>query len=461
MDETTAWSWAQAEFGHAQLGDERRTRRLVKIARDAVRRPRGTVTGVVDGSAEREGAFRLLENDAVEAAQIGRASHRATLERASGQQWVWVAVDQSTISVVDREGRKGLGKIGAKRRRGLEVMSALAIEARGVPLGLVGQQWWRRDDAKAPDYYRDRRPAEQRESDLWCRTMAECCALLAEAERPVRPWFQLDRGGDYWRVFEFAARCCGWLTVRSAYDRRVVGSDRKLRQTVRSSKVVARYSLPVVARRDGRGKMRRARQAQLSVRYAPVRLRLAARTANERTVEVTAVHVRERRAPKGEAIEWVLLSTWPVHNAHDALQVVHGYSQRWKVEEFHRSWKAGGCQLQRSQLRTMAALQRWATLLAAVAARAERLKNLSRQQPNAPASDELSRAEIDAAIVLSRNRKFKPGQQLTLGQAVTLVAEVGGYTGRSSGGPPGATTIRRGLDLVTASAAVVEGLKKM
>jgi hypothetical protein len=46
-------------------------------------------------------------------------------------------------------------------------------------------------------------------------------------------------------------------------------------------------------------------------------------------------------------------------------------------------------------------------------------------------------------------------KHLNLEQAVLYVAEFGGYTGKSSGGPPGSTTIARGLERLQ---LVVEGM---
>lgn len=461
MDTLSARTWAELEFGSAELGDERRTRRLVELAGEAVRRPHGTVTAVVHSSAQREGAFRLLENPAVDPAKVAASSHRATIRRAKGLPWVWVAVDQSTVSVTDHQWAKDFGKISeVGRRRGLEVMNALAISPDGVPLGLVSQQWWRRDDESSPSHAQDHRPLEERESDLWRRAMKDCCAHLKGAEQSTVPWFQLDRGGDFWRVFESAQSSGSFLTVRSAHNRRLTGSNLKLWETVRSQKVAARYSLNIPARRYANGTRQAARQAQLSVRFVAVTLEMNVQGRPTLHVPVTAVHVRERNAQDDDRIEWVLLTTWPVRTDRDALLVVQGYSQRWKVEEFHRSWKSGGCHLERSQLRSVSVFKRWATILAAVAARVERLKQLSRKQPDVPATTELTRTEINAAIVLSNTRKYKIGQDLTLAEAVTLVAEAGGYTGKSSGGPPGSTTIRRGLDQVIAAATVHDQLAR-
>ena len=103
-------------------------------------------------------------------------------------------------------------------------------------------------------------------------------------------------------------------------------------------------------------------------------------------------------------------------------------------------------------------IKRWATILAAVSARIERLKQLSRAQPDLDALEEFSRAEIDAAIMLTETKKHQRGDALNLQQAVRLVAMVGGYMGRKGDGPPGSITLRRGLERIAPAAIAIEKL---
>ena len=162
------------------------------------------------------------------------------------------------------------------------------------------------------------------------------------------------------------------------------------------------------------------------------------------------------RVPAGETrIEWKLLTTHPVQRLEDAERVLHSYTHRWRIEEFHKTWKSGACDVESSQLRSYDALRRWATILAAVAARVERLKQLSREQPELDALTEFSQEELDSAIILTETQKAKPGAKLSLEEAVRLVAMVGGYMGRTRDGPPGSITIRRGLERVAPAAAVL------
>ena len=80
------------------------------------------------------------------------------------------------------------------------------------------------------------------------------------------------------------------------------------------------------------------------------------------------------------------------------------------------------------------------------------MKLLSRTTPDISALLELSRDEIDAAIILTKTKKHKVGDDMTLQQAVRLIAMAGGFMGRKGDGNPGSITIQRGLNDVLPAA---------
>ena len=155
----------------------------------------------------------------------------------------------------------------------------------------------------------------------------------------------------------------------------------------------------------------------------------------------------------------------PVFSAEHAQKILESYRTRWRVEEFHRTWKKGECRVEDAQLGSVEALQKWAIVLAAVAARIERLKYLARKQPQAPASIELTEPEIEVLRLdrLDRARKARayarsrpPNKRPkvekvpampSIATAVAWLAEMGGWIGPRNG-PPGSTTIARGLERV-------------
>lgn len=452
---TSAARWARTTFGGVELGDRRLTERLVGIGGAAAACPAGTVTRVMGTVAEKEGAFRFLENRRVDPEVLANALYERSADACEPYPFVYVAVDQTDITVVDRARVRGLGPDCSRTSsalRGAQVMSALALDPQGVVVGLLDQQWWLRAEEKSPDWHHDRRPQHERESWYWRCTMEASVARLQHTS--CRPWFICDRGSD---VGTFLSRCVELdvlFTVRACQDRIVHdarGRRRKLFAVLAHRPVVGTMTVRVPSRGGLSG-----RQARCEIRIAPC----VKFTLGEEESTLSVVYVRETgRVPRDrDRIEWRLISSITIADLGDAQLVIQSYTRRWKVEEFHRTWKAGGCNVERSQLRSYDALRRWATILAVVAARVERLKQLSRQQPALDALTELSREEVDVAIVLSGTRLFKPGDDLTLQQAVRLIAILGGHMGRKGDGPPGATTIRRGLEHVIPAARAVKAL---
>lgn len=460
-----ARDWAREEFGHAQLGDSRRTARLVRMAAAIANRPAGKVAEVFRTSAERQGAYDLLANDAVRSSALLDAVLTATLGRCVGNDVVHVVIDGTSLMLTDRRLAKDFGAIGATNNgaRGLKVVHAYALDGDGVPLGIVDQQWW----ARAPSKKRrdcQRRPLEAKETLHWVHAIERASAAMAAAG--FRAWFQLDREADRYWTLKALHDTGHWFTARSTYAHRFVVTPRtrgrvRLRDVVRKQKVRYERLLSVPERPN-----RRARVALLQVRTAPVRLDMVEALTGERLqLPVTVVDVREvRTTPRGEEpVHWRLLTNRSVVTDDDVETVIRGYANRWAIEELHRTWKSGACQVEEAQLRSTLRMVKWAILMATVAARIERLKVLSRTVPDRPASSELSRYEIDALVLMKRQRA-RHGEQMTnaaptLGEAVRWIADLGGYTGKSSGGPPGSVTIRRGLEFIAPVALALEQLK--
>lgn len=453
---TSERAWAKEEFGDAELSDPRRAMRLVDVAEAAAHSPAGTVTAVCRGSAAREGAFRFLENESVLSTAVATASHEAAIKRCRKYGRVFVPLDGSSLSLTDRGGGRDVGSVGAWRQggRGLLVTSALAVSPDGTPLGICGQAWWARTE-RSTHTSRHSMSGEMRHGvDL----LANVRRSFAAVAPGVTPWFQLDRGYDAWPVLLLACREKMLLTVRAAYSR-CVRADRSapksdLFTVARRAPVLGAYDLTIPGR-DGV----RARSAHMDVRACSVMLELKTSSKKREYVSMNVVFVKERR--QKNPVHWMLLTTAPIASLAEARAIVDGYASRWRIEEFHRAWKQGVCNVEDTQLRSREAILKWATILAAVAVRATRLTYLAREKPDAPASDELSRPEIDAVIALRQPKNITLGAEPTLEQAVRWIADLGGYVGKSSGGPPGATVVARGLAKVAILAEGMGNVEKM
>jgi hypothetical protein len=464
MSETTDVTvWATEEFGQADLGDARRTARLVRIGAAAARSPAGTVSAVFTDDAELQGAYDWLESPNVPVEGLELGVGQAAARRCSEQERIFVAVDGSSLAFVDREGARGLGAVGtyAGGARGLKVISALAMSDAGVPIGLLRQVTWRRPVEK-PSNRRpaSKRPISKKETRHWLEAVRSSAERIDAVSAKTHITFVIDREGDSAAMLSTLAKTRHGFIVRGNWDREITAADGrrwKVRNLLAYQKPLGSYDLHVTAR-PGRS----ARTASIELTAAEVTLAIKDPSCGK-TIEMklTALRAREMSAtPKGEQpIDWLLLTTMPATTFKQARAIVTGYTFRWRIEEFHKTWKSGGCHVEDSQLRSMPALQKWALVLATVAVRTERLKLRSRTDPDASATEEFSDAQIQAIILLKKHGgRTIPNAIPTIGQATLWIAELGGYTGKSSGGPPGAIVIARGLARVRAAADAIEVL---
>lgn len=457
--------WAHSEFGRARLGDERRRVRAVKIATRAAESPSGRVSDVFHNSAERQGAYDFLESPHVRAEALVEAMCEACVERCETLPFVFVPLDGTSLSLVDRAKKKNFGAIGSYARgaRGLKVIDAIAVSPQGSPLGVCALQWWARPNRKPKHrhHWSAARKVAEKETQHWLDAIEGVSKTFAPSG--TRVWFQLDREGDAWPTLRKLTESGQWFTVRSRSNRRLRtarGVKRYLQDARRNAERRGSRLLHVPA-----GNKRKERDAKLDVRAAHVPLDLLnAWTKSHYRLPLNVVFVRETHTvPRGEKpVVWTLLTNHPIDTQSDVDLVIEGYAHRWRIEEFHRAWKSGVCDVEAMQLHSRAAATKWATFLAAVAVRAERLKRLAREQPNRPASDEFSPMELKA-LRLAKERQKKRTEVLsdrpTLAEAVRWVADLGGYTGKSSGGPPGVITIGRGLHYLRIATEILEALR--
>jgi len=389
----------------------------------------------------------------------------ASARRSAGESFVFCAIDGTSLSLTDYDRSKGFGPVGSRAEggRGLKVVNAMVLSAEGVPLGVSSQRYWARADRRRR-LHRDKLRPSDKETRHWLDAMRQTREVMAEHAPSTRCWFQLDREGDAWPMLKEAGLGEHWFTIRACRKRRVLlpdGAKAYLWPLLAQQPVKTTYALEV--RAAGR---RKARSANMVVRACTVTLDIRDKRTSERsTIDLNVVQAIEcGTTPVGEApIQWTLLTNRPIEILKDVTDVIAGYSMRWRIEELHRTWKSGACSVEDNQLRSASAAIKWATILMGVAARIERIKQLSREQPDLPASDEFSPAEIKAAALLyfgkAAKTKVNPATTPSIADVTLWIAHLGGYTGKtSSGGPPGSIVLSRGLESVRAAAQAIEAL---
>ncbi len=199
---------------------------------------------------------------------------------------------------------------------------------------------------------------------------------------------------------------------------------------------------------------RPARQAHLLVRYGEVTLKRPLKTAETglpKTVRVSLVEVSEQDAPQGvEPVLWRLLTTHPIEDAAMAWRVVGWYRQRWIIEQFFRTLKQQGLQLEDSQIESAERLIKLTAIAARAACIIMQLVQARHGRSDQPAGVAFTPAEIVTLQASCPSSKARPPCRRTrtprlLAWAGWAIAKLGGWDGYPNSKPPGPITFRHGL----------------
>lgn len=443
---TPVAAWAITEFGHAELGDDRRTDRLLMIATAFAQQPTASIPQACGPGPATQGAYRFFENEDIDAEAMRDAHHQATLERVRPQPIVLALQDTSTLNYSTHPQTQGLGPIGSHGEKiiGLLLHSTLAVTPRGQPLGLLHTAVRTRDPKAAGSAKkRHTKPTAEKESQKWLDSLSACQQVAPEC--PDTTLVNVaDREGDLYDLFAQAlAPTAGpavHLLVRSRHNRQLVGQDRRLWDAVAGQRSHGRLQVRV-----GRRGAQPARLATLTIRFRQVTLAAPARKAEQPPLTLWAVEARELRPPKGaRPIRWRLLTTLPVTSLKEASEKVAWYAQRWQIEVMHKVLKSG-CRVEQRQLESAARLERALAVDQVVAWRLLALCQAARAQPAAAVSAWLSQPEWEALWCHVHQRTTPPETPPPVRQAVRWIAQLGGFMARKRDGEPGPMTLWRGL----------------
>jgi len=443
---------AERELRTLKLGDKRRERRAKELLSALLKAPHASIPVACGDPAEVKAAYRFLDS-AVDPGAIRAAHADATVERARGAKRVLVAQDTTSLDYTCLPGTTGLGPLESMFLRGLRVQSLLLMDEAGVPLGLVHQHVWAREEGEQKRGTRRKRLPQEKESWRW-REGFEAAQARIPAETEVIGI--ADRESDIYFVLAMPRRAGMDLLIRSAHDRAVVGEHGRLRAQVAASPVLGRYETTLQ-----RTHHRPPRTATLEVQATPVTVRAPLHGTNGKgaapEVEVTAVLVREvGEVPKGQKpVEWLLLATWPVRTLAEAIECAQLYAHRWKVERYHYVLKSG-CEIEDLQLETADRLARALALYSVVAMQILRLGYVGRATPEAPCTEVLEEREWRVLVAMSGQKKQKDVRRPpTLREAIRMIARFGGFLGRKGDGEPGVKSLwtgwRRLQDFVLAA----------
>lgn len=430
------------EFEGVELGDKRRSDRLVRLAAlmDAgvgLGLPRATGNG-----AELEAAYRLLGNEAVNYGAVLEPHISKTAKRVGGEELAYVIHDTSELRF-GGEAREGLGWLQGNGRGFLAHVSlAISADEEPMPLGVLSfQPLVRAEPKKKKKRTRtEARNEPQSESRKWLKGVDAAAAKLSGASVV----HLMDREAD---IYDLVA------TLRARGQRFVirVGQDRALQDEgllfERLENAPTRFRRSVRLSRRPRGTKqnpaREARVADLSFSTACLELKRPASACSDlpESLKLKFVHVVEDEAPEGEApVDWKLVTTEPTKTTADVERIVDAYRKRWVIEEFFKALKTG-CGVQKTQLESLPAVLNYVAIQLPIATRLLALRSHDRRAPTAPATTLLSSSEL-AALELMAPKPLGP--RPTIHEALWAIASLGGHI--KNNGDPGWQVIGRGFE---------------
>lgn len=439
--------WAESELGLVQLGDKRLTARLVSLARTLALAPDASLPDALPQWGDLKAAYRFFDNAKAVPEHILAGHIDATWSRAREVPIVLAVQDTTCLDWTHHPATQGLGPMSPQWARGVLCHTTLAVTPERLPLGLLAQRNWVRDDktfaALAPS---KQRSVADKESIKWLDSI-EALANAREAA-PQATFVSIgDREADVYDLFTMQRAPGVELLIRAVRNRVVEGQHRHLWPTVQAAPAVGTIEV-TLPRRAGRC----ARSCTLSLRSIPITLRAPQHRKELADIGMWAVLATEESPPPDEkAVQWMLLTTIETLTLEDAAERVSWYTCRWTIEVWHRVLKTG-CRIESRQLETVERLEVAMTLYGIIAWRILYATMLARLDPCLPCTVLLTRDEWQA-LYCSAQRVAKPVvTPPSLGEAIGWIARLGGFLARKGDGDPGPHVLWRGfqhLDHIT------------
>ena len=346
-------SWVIEEMRTAYLQDKRLDQRLRVVLSQLAEFPTGSIPAACGGHAEMTAAYRFFDNEKATFDKILEAHADATRQRIAAQPVVIFAQDTTEVDLTrPKQPVIGAGPLDGAARVGALLHLLHAFTPDGTPLGTLHATAWTREKAvKCARLSRAERaatPIDEKESQRWVTTLGEAekiahqlptsqCICVADSEADIYEFFVAGTAEGTsidWvvRAAQDRALCCE-DTITGHLHEHLLAGNVLFTQTIQ---VRGRDAL-VTCETRGRRQPRKSRVAEVEVRAAQVTLRPPWRPDGKLPeVTVNAVLVHEPNPPTADVpVQWLLLTTLPIHDVDEVRRVIQVYCVRWMIEVYH------------------------------------------------------------------------------------------------------------------------------
>ena len=381
MHHTTSEEWAQLVFGQSDLGDSRRTDRLVKLTSDMASHVGSSIVIASDNPASIEGAYRFINNPCINPEEIALSGYKFT-DSIVKQKRLVLAIQDTTGLSYRHSICNELGSVSSAKKtsknpvgRSVFVHSTMMMDADTEQvIGLANQHYWVREEKS--DNTREQlqnRPSEDKESFKWQKNIEELSARMGSLDNVLDI---CDREADIYEYLSYQVSHGHRFLVRAKENRRLNQPVIKLKELVNTIEPQGYYTLDIT-QKGGRKK----RKAKIAISYQSITIKKPKRGEGEPELTVNVIVCQEVNTNNSkEKLCWILYTTEEVTTIAQARQLVRYYELRWRIEEFHKVWKTDGTQVEKLRIQSYSNLKRVAVIQAFIAIRLMQLQDMAKNK---------------------------------------------------------------------------------
>jgi hypothetical protein len=458
-DDRPLSAWLTQELDGFRFHDARLARRFSELAAQLWDNLGQSIPLACQDWANTKAAYRFFANGHVSEGAILDGHFHSTKERFAATNGTVLILHDTTTFTFQRDdpqpvgithktygGKDKHGRHKARAMCGVLMHSSLTVTPEGLPLGLAAVKFWSRQKFKGCTALKrhinpTRVPIEAKESIRWLDNLRQSTALL---QAPARCIHIGDRESDIYELFCLAHELGTHFLVRTCVDRLAGDGGHTIADEMEEVHVKGRHR---VEARDRRGNVS---TAVVEIRFKRMHvLPPIGKQAQYPELTLTVLHARECGKPKGrDPIDWKLLTDLPVTTRAEAIEKLHWYALRWKIETFHKILKSG-CKVEQSKLRTAERLVNLIAVYCILAWRIFWMTMMQRAADTATASIAFTATEQALLERLAHNAQEKGQSAGSLSYYLLKLACLGGYLARSRDPPPGNIVMWRGLARLT------------
>jgi hypothetical protein len=432
------------EFKGLEIWDKRCEKSINRIAK-AVEKRQGNSYSAACGKTLRQCGGRIFSDSRMRIEKMQSGHYKETSRRAKVESIVLVAQDTSVINYTRHKQTQGLGQIGtAENLRGILMHTAMVIRQDGLPLGVIGQKLWTRDEKqRGKRHKRKELPIEAKESYKWIEGLRWAESRLPKKISEV--WVVGDRESDIYEYMSTKRRKNMHLLVRAFQPRKVEIEEEEedriinIMEYIKGLQVQAKKTVEIE-------RQNRTEKIELLISYSNIKLvaplSIKGQTS-EASIEMSVIYAREEAIGE-ESIEWVLLIDKQNISNEEAITILGYYTQRWKIERLHYVMKQG-FKIENLQFDDAFTLENAIGFYTVIAWHVLWLTYYSRLEPEGGSEKVIDEVEKEVLEEYT-GEKIK-----TVLQAVICIGILGGFLGGNKRYPyPGVKSIWTGIQKLEA-----------